>query len=111
MSGYDGAELCKLLGLYLVDLVTKEFGKQNINLYRDTGLSFFENISLLDSDKTKKTLFTTFKSDGLSITGECNLTVTDFLDLTFDLKSATICIENQTINYCISINIPTTRHQ
>ena len=50
MSSYDGMELCELLVLYLVDLLTKEFGKQNISLYRADGLSFFENISGPDSD-------------------------------------------------------------
>ena len=30
-----GAELCKLVGLYLLDLLTKKFSKQNIGLYRD----------------------------------------------------------------------------
>ena len=45
MGSYDGAELCELVGLYLLDLLTKEFGKQNIGLYRDDGLSCFENIS------------------------------------------------------------------
>ena len=111
MNSYDGAELCELLGLYLVDLLNKEFGKQNIIIYGDDGLSFFENISGPDADKIKKTLFTTFKSNGLSITRECSFIVTDFLDVTFDLKSATISIENQTMNSCISINIPTTLHQ
>ena len=89
MGSYDGAELCELFGLYLVYLFTKEFGKQNISLYRDGGLSCFENISKPVSDKIKKKIITTFKSNGLSITGEYNLIVTDFLDVTFDLKSAT----------------------
>ena len=30
-----GAELCKLVGLYLLDLLTKKYSKQNIGLYRD----------------------------------------------------------------------------
>ena len=54
MGSYDGAELCELVGLYLLDLLTKEFGKQNIGLYRDDGLSCFENISGPDSEKIKK---------------------------------------------------------
>ena len=111
MGSSDGAELCELVGLYLLDLLTKEFGKQNIDLYRDDGLSCFENISGPDSEKIKKKIFKIFKSNGLSITLECNLIVTDFLDVTFDQNlPLTICIENQT-NYCISINIPTTLHQ
>ena len=32
MGSHDGAELCELVGLYLLDLLTKEFGKQNIDL-------------------------------------------------------------------------------
>ena len=113
MGSYDGAELCELVGLYLLDLLTKEFGKQNIGLYRDDGLSCFENISGPDSEKIKKKLFKIFKSNGLSITVECNLIATEFLNVTVHLKlnlPLTICIENQT-NYCISINIPITLHQ
>ena len=72
MGSYDGAELCELVGLYLLDLITKEFGKQNIGLYRDDGLSCFENISGPDSEKIKKKLFEIFKSNGLSITVESN---------------------------------------
>ena len=81
--------MCELVGLYLLDLLTKKLCKQNIGLYRDHGLSCFENISGPDPDKIKKKLFNIFKSNGLSITVECNLIRTDFLDVTFYLKSAT----------------------
>ena len=54
MSSYDGVELCELFGLYLLDLLTKEFCKQSISWSRDDGLSCFENISGPDSDKIKK---------------------------------------------------------
>ena len=64
MGSYDDAELCKLDGLYLLDLLTKEFRKQNIGLYRDDCLSCFENISRPDSEKIKKELFKIFKSNG-----------------------------------------------
>ena len=81
--------MCELVGLYLLDLLTKKLCKQNIGLYRDHGLSCFENISGPDPDKIKKKLFNIFKSNGLSTTVECNLIRTDFLDVTFYLKSAT----------------------
>ena len=42
-----------------------------------------------DSEKTEKKSFKIFKSNLLSITGERNLIVTDFVNVTFDLKSAT----------------------
>ena len=104
MGSYDGGELCELVGLYLLDLLTKEFGKQNIGLYRDDGLSCFENISGPDSEKIKKKLFKIFKCNGLSITVECNLIVTDFLDVTFDLKSATYYPYRKPNNELLYIN-------
>ena len=105
MGSYDGAELCELVGLYLLDLLTKEFGKQNIDLYRDDGLSCFESISGPDSEKIKKKLFKIFKSNGIYITVESNLTVTDFLDVTFDLKSATYYPYRKPNNELLHINI------
>ena len=35
MGSYDGAEFCELVGLYLLDLITKEFGSQ-ILVYIET---------------------------------------------------------------------------
>ena len=72
MGSYDGAELCELAGLYVLDLLTKDSGKRNIGLYRDDGLSCFENISGRGSEKIKKKLLKIFKSNQLSITVECN---------------------------------------
>ena len=73
MGSYDGTELSELVGSNLLDLVTKEFSAQNIGLYRDDGLCCFENISGPDSQKIKKNFLKIFKSNGLSITVECNL--------------------------------------
>ena len=89
MGSYDGAEVCELVGLYLLNLLTTEFGKHSIGLYRDDGLSCFQNISGPDSEKIKKKMSKIFKENHLNITVECNLTITDFLDVTFDLKSGT----------------------
>ena len=68
----DGTELCELVGFYLLDLLAKKFDKQNISLYRDDGLSCFENICP-DSQKIKKKKIKIFKSNGLSIKVECGL--------------------------------------
>ena len=88
MVSYNGEKLCELVGLQLLDLLNKEFGKQNIGLCRDDNLSSFENISGPNSEKIKKNLFKIFKSNRLSITVECTSLVTDFLHVNFDLKSA-----------------------
>ena len=104
MGSHDSAELCELVGLYLLDLLTKEFGKQNIGLHRDDVSSCFENISGPDSEKIKKKLFKIFKSNRLRITVECNLIVTDILDVTFDLKSATYYPYRKLKNELLCIN-------
>ena len=51
VGSYEGAEFCELVGLCLLHLLTKEFGKQNIGLYRADILSYFEKRSGPDSEK------------------------------------------------------------
>ena len=80
-------EVYDLEGLYLLDILKKEFGNNNISLYQDDGLSCFQNFSDPESEKVKKKLCKIFKNHGLNITVECNLRITDFLDVTFDLQT------------------------
>ena len=67
---------------YLLDLLRKRFGDNKIGLYRDDGLSCFQNLSGPESEKIKKKLCKIFKKHGLNITVECNLRITAFLDVT-----------------------------
>ena len=86
MGSFDGAEACELVGLYLLDILRKEFGDNKIGLHRDDGLSCFQNLSGPESEKIKDKLCEIFKNHGLNIAVECNLRITDFLDVTFDLR-------------------------
>ena len=43
MGSFDGAEVCELVGLYLLNILKSEFGGKNIGLYRYGNLSCFEN--------------------------------------------------------------------
>ena len=54
MGSFDGAELCEIVGLYLLNILKNEFGRKNIGLYRDDGLSSFENKSGPELAKIKK---------------------------------------------------------
>ena len=87
MGSYDGAGVYELVGLYILYILTKEFGHDKIGLYRDDGLGCFLNLSGPESEKVKKEVCKIFKQSGLSITVECNLQITDFLDVTFDLRT------------------------
>ena len=72
MGSFDGAEVCELVGLYLLDILRKEFRDNKTGLYRDDGLSCFQNLSVPESEKIKIKLCKIFEKHGLSITVEYN---------------------------------------
>ena len=54
---------------------------------RDDRLGCFQKISGPESEKLKKKLCKIFIQNGLSVAIECNLQITDFLNVTFDLRT------------------------
>ena len=45
MGAYDGAEMCELIGIYMLNLIGKKYDSNNIGLYKDDGLAVFRNLS------------------------------------------------------------------
>ena len=101
---YDGAEVCQLVGLYLLNLLTNDFGKNNIGLYRDDSVSCSQNTSGSDSGRIKKKTCKIFKENGLNVTEECNLAIIDFLDVTFGLKPGSYCPYRKQNNEILNIH-------
>ena len=87
MRSFDRAELCELVGLYLLNILKSEFVGKNIGLCRDDGFSCFENKSGPELEKIKKNICKIFKDNGLNIIIETNLHITGYLDVTFNLKT------------------------
>ena len=87
MGSNDGAEICELVGLFILNNLGKSFGEKNIGLYRDDGLAVIKSRSARLADKTRKELHKAFEQFGLKITAEANLYVVNFLDVTFDLTT------------------------
>ena len=87
MGSFDEAEVCELVGLYLLDKLSKLLGKDNVGLYRNDGLAAVKNTSGPVLDKMRKNIITLFKNEGLGITVDTNLIETDFLDVTFNLAT------------------------
>ena len=85
MGSYEGAEIYKLVGLYISSFLGKVCGIQNIGLYRDDGLACLHNISGPASDKIRKDMIRRFweKSD-LKISITTNLKTVNFLDVIFN---------------------------
>ena len=89
MGAYDGAEVCELVGTFLLEKISEICNKSNIGLYRDDGLSIFRNKSGTQLEKMKKKLQRLFKEYDLEITAESNLKIVNYLDVTFNLKDGT----------------------
>ena len=86
MGAYDGAEICELIGTYLLSIIIKYYDKSNIGLYRDDGLAVFKNASGPQNERIKKVLQKIFKEKFLSIEIECNKKIVNYLDVTLNLN-------------------------
>lgn len=87
MGSFDGAEVCELVGLFLLHHMQTLFDANCVGLYRDDGLAILRNKSGPASDKIRKNLIKLFQDHGLQITVELNLIQTDYLDTTLNLKT------------------------
>ena len=70
MGAYYGAEVCELVGTFLLEKISKTCNKSNIGLYRDDGLSIFRNKSRTRLEKIKKKLQRLFKEYDLEISSK-----------------------------------------
>ena len=87
MGPIDGAEICELVGLYLLHNLCDPAQNAELGLYRDNGLVVVRNASGPNVDKIKKKIIKIFQQHNLKITTEANLIQTDFLDVTFNLDT------------------------
>ena len=87
MRYYDAAEICELVGLYLLNQLSTVIDKSSVGLYRDDGLAAINNANGPELDRIRKDIIPLFKEEGLSITIEINLFETDFLDDIFNLAT------------------------
>ena len=74
MGSYDGAEVCELVGLYILNKLCKKYSrKASIGLYRDDGLAALKRIGPRSADKIRKEFSAIFEDFGLRITAQANL--------------------------------------
>ena len=87
MGSYDGAEICELVGLFLLHELSTIIPKDLTGLYRDDGLAILRNSSGPNTDRIKKRIIKLFQKHNLKITIEANIIQTDFLDVTLNLNT------------------------
>ena len=86
MGGYDGAEKCDLVGLYLLSLLRHL--KLIMGLFRDDGLAISTQTPR-QNEQMKKQICKIFKDEGLDITIQKNLKVVEFLDVELNPSTGT----------------------
>ncbi len=89
MGAYDGAEVCELVGAFILHQLGSKYNRKDIGLYRDDGLAVFKNVSGPEAERIKKDFQKVFKRNGLNITIACNRKIVDYLDVTFNLNDGT----------------------
>ena len=86
MDAYDGAEVCELIGIFILSLLSKHINKNHIGLNRDESLAILKNISDPEAEKLKKKLQKLLKVNDLDVIIQCNLKITNYLRHNTQLK-------------------------
>ena len=87
MGDYDVAEVSELIGIFLLNLLRQQYDTKNIGLYRNDGLSIFDNCSGPQIEKIKKQLQKVLNNNGLDvIIIKCNMKRVNYLNVTFNLN-------------------------
>ena len=84
MGSFDGAEVCDLIGLFMLSQL--KHLKVNLGKYRDDALGV-TCLTPRQADLVKKDICRIYKQNGFSITIEVNIKVVNFLDITMDLRT------------------------
>ena len=92
MGCFDGAEVCRLVGAFVLATLSKAVPSSDIGLYRDDGLGALRSTPGTEADRIRKDVIRIFGEQGLRITIQTNLKVADFLDVTLNLNSELLSI-------------------
>ena len=86
---FDGAEVCELVGVYILHLLRFVIRKGNVGSYRGDGIGILRNSLGPEIERKRKQIIRIFKSCGLNITVKTTLKKVDFFDVRLDLINNT----------------------
>ena len=87
MGGYDSSQIADLVGLYILDMLTRIISYQQAGLYRNDGLIYIPNSNGPLSSSIQKRIIRAFKFLGFRIEISSNIKIVNFLDVTLDLSN------------------------
>ena len=82
MGGYDSSQIADLVGLYILNILTRIISPEQLGLYRIDGLIYGPN-----SSSIQKKIIRAFKFLGFKIDVSSNNKIVNFLDVTLDLSN------------------------
>ena len=91
MGAYQGAQICELVGLYILHKLKDVDGLSCI-LYRDDGLGVTRKKSKLQETMARE-VKALFAREGLEVTMEINLKEVDFLDISMSLDTGLYSVQ------------------
>ena len=56
MGAYDGAEVCELMGTYMLNVLSKKYSKNDVGFDQDDGLAVLKKKSGPQSEQVKKNI-------------------------------------------------------
>ena len=62
MGAYNGAKVCELVGIFMLNKIVEKYNKNTIGWYRDDGLAVFKNICGPESECIKKNFQSLFRT-------------------------------------------------
>ena len=86
MGSPDGAEICELVGLYLLSQLTQILPRDSVGLYRDDGLAEVD-LPGPESDRVRKNIETIFHNNGFKVKVEPLSPHVDHLDVNLDFST------------------------
>ena len=72
MGTYDGAKVCKVVGTYMLNLLSKKYKKNDFGLSHNGGLAVVKNRSGVQSEQIKENIQKIFKEHGLDNVIQCS---------------------------------------
>ena len=104
MGCFDGAEVCELVGTFILNRLKNVFQNNRFGLYRDDGLAVIKGLSGPEIERLKRNVVKTLNDCGLNITTKTNLHTVIYLDVIFDLRKDTYLPYSKPDNSPVYIN-------
>ena len=102
----NGEEICEVVGIYILHIIGKKYGKERIGLFKDDTLACVENTSGTVAERIRKTFIKSIKNElNRNIVIETNLKVANFLYLTLNLSTAKYVAYNKPDNKPLYITV------